>query len=385
MKRRIAFVCERLQPRGAERILIHLASHLDRDAFVPHLVLLHDGNPFAADLGPDVAVTRVPPAAPDPPRTEILDGWAERVSAHLPMNGALVPALAALAPDLIVSLTSRCNLRLALEADRLPAPLVIGEMSLSRRIIEAQYPAELHEPLWRALGAIYRAPRRIVAVARVVADGLTREVGVDPARVATIPPAVDLGRIAARTAAAPGHPWFEEGKPLLMAMGALVPAKNTELALRALALLPEARLLVVGDGPRRPWLERTARREGVQGRVAFVGVLPDPLPWLARADVLVQSSHFEGTPTAVLEAMACGVSVVATAVGGTPEIVEHERTGLLVPPDDPRAMAGAIERLLSDRELRDRCRRAGRASAERTDAPRVTRQYEDVFRAAIAS
>ena len=374
MKRLIAFVCERLQPRGAERILVHLATHLDRAEFEPVIVLFERGNAFPGELRSDVGVVTLPPGPPASLHAEILNGWSERVAEHLPMNARLHQTLDSLAPDAVVSLTSRCNLRLALEADRLPAPLVIGEMSLPRRIIEAQYPPALHPALWAALPSIYRAPARIVAVAGVVAEQL-RGLGVESE---VIPPAVDLSRIAARIAGAPTHRWLRDGTPLLIQIGALAPAKNHELTFRAMRRL-DARLLIVGDGPRRAELEAAAKREGVAARVEFLGTQAEPLAWLARADVFVQSSHFEGTPTAVLEAMACGVPVVATDVGGTPEVVEHERTGLLVQPDE-RAFASAIERMLGDRELRESCRGNARAAVEAYDAPRIARRYESLFR-----
>lgn len=375
MKRLVAFVCERLQARGAERILIHLATHLDRAEFEPVIVLFERGNAFAGELRGDVGVITLPPGPPAPLHTDVFNGWSERVAEHLPMNARLHQALESLGPEAIVSLTSRCNLRLSLEADRLPAPLVIGEMSLPRRIIEAQYPPALQAAIWSALPAIYRAPARIVAVARVVSEQLG-ELGVASE---VIPPAVDLSRIAARVAAAPDHRWLRDGTPVLIQVGALAPAKNHELTLRALRR-NDARLLIVGDGPRRAELEAVAKREGVADRVDFLGHVAEPLSWLARADVFVQSSHFEGTPTAVLEAMACGVPVVATAVGGTPEVVEDGRTGLLAAPEEG-AMAAAIGRMIADRDLRERCRTNARAAVEAYDAPVMAARYAALLRA----
>lgn len=372
MKKLVAFVCERLQPRGAERLLVHLATHLDRATFEPVIVLFERGNAFPGELRSDVGVIALPPGPAAPLHTEIFNGGSERVAEHLPMNARLHQALESLGPDAIVSLTSRCNLRLALEADRLPAPLLIGEMSLPRRIIEAQYPEPLHAALWSALPAIYRKPARVVAVARVVAEHL-REIDIESD---VIQPAVDLARIAARIAETPKHRWLRDGKPLLIQVGALAAAKHHDLTLRALRRI-DARLLIVGDGPRRAELEAVAKREGVADRVEFLGHVAEPLAWLARADVFVQSSRFEGTPTAVLEAMACGVPVVATNVGGTPEIVEHGRTGWLV--DDERSMADGIERMLADRELRESCRGNARAAVQAYDAPRIARRYEAVI------
>jgi glycosyltransferase involved in cell wall biosynthesis len=111
------------------------------------------------------------------------------------------------------------------------------------------------------------------------------------------------------------------------------------------------RLVLVGDGPEREPLQRIAVTHGIGDSIVFAGHVSDVRPFYAIADVLALPSHSEGSPNVLLEAMAGGLPIVATAVGGVPEIVDHERTALLVPARDPAAMARAIERMLQDREL----------------------------------
>jgi glycosyltransferase involved in cell wall biosynthesis len=110
--------------------------------------------------------------------------------------------------------------------------------------------------------------------------------------------------------------------------------------------------VIVGDGPERPRLEQLAVRIA-PGRVVFAGSRPnDEVPdFVAAMDVLVCSSDFEGTPAAVLEWMRAAKPIVATAVGGIPDIIEDGTHGLLVPPRDPRALAAAVKRLLDEPEL----------------------------------
>ena len=114
------------------------------------------------------------------------------------------------------------------------------------------------------------------------------------------------------------------------------------------------RLLIVGDGPERGPLQAAARALRRGDRIIFAGQVHDVQPYYALADVFVLPSHSEGSPNVLLEAMAANVPVVATAVGGVPEIVANEKSALLVPAKNPKALADAIARLLADSELRQR-------------------------------
>lgn len=116
----------------------------------------------------------------------------------------------------------------------------------------------------------------------------------------------------------------------------------------------DAKLLIVGDGPERGRLAATVHAFGLSERVIFTGEVTNVQPYYAAADVFVLPSHSEGSPYVLLEAMAAGVPVVATAVGGVPEMVKHEESALLVPSVDPRAMASAIARILSEPGLAKR-------------------------------
>jgi glycosyltransferase involved in cell wall biosynthesis len=111
------------------------------------------------------------------------------------------------------------------------------------------------------------------------------------------------------------------------------------------------RLLVLGDGPLRAGLEAAAARAGLAGRAVFAGFQRDPAEWYPAMDAFVLPSITEGTPVALLEAMAHGIPVIASGVGGVPAVVSHDRSALLVPPGDPAALAGAMEALASSPEL----------------------------------
>ena len=133
-----------------------------------------------------------------------------------------------------------------------------------------------------------------------------------------------------------------------------------EAAHRLQGSVPPPHLVIVGDGPERPKIEETIRTLGLVGSVTLAGQVPSAEPYYGIADICVLSSLSEGSPNALLEAMAAGVPVVATAVGGVPEMVSHGESALLIQPGNCQAMTGAIASLLADaslaRKLADRAR-----------------------------
>ena len=117
------------------------------------------------------------------------------------------------------------------------------------------------------------------------------------------------------------------------------------------------KLVIVGDGPEREPLESAAAQSGLSQRIIFAGQVTDVRPFYAMSDVFVLPSLTEGSPNVLLEAMAAQVPIVATAVGGVPEIVENEESALLVPANDPAALAAAIARVVKDNSLSQRLAR----------------------------
>jgi teichuronic acid biosynthesis glycosyltransferase TuaC len=199
------------------------------------------------------------------------------------------------------------------------------------------------------------------------------ELGAPPERCHVMRNGVDLQRFEPldRQAARQRLGLRETGLQLL-SVGHLVELKGHHLAIEMLRSLPEAHLAVVGSGPERGALESLARRLGVQERVCFAGQQPsDALKtWFSAADALVLASSREGWANVLLESMACGTPVVATAVNGTPEVVAEAVAGQLAPQRDAPHLLQALQRLLADYPERAAVRRfAERFSwQETTDA-----------------
>jgi glycosyltransferase involved in cell wall biosynthesis len=195
-----------------------------------------------------------------------------------------------------------------------------------------------------------------------------------------IPNGVDVAR--ARRAR-PGDP----GPLRVLAVGRLRAPKDFRTLVRAVAALgPHAcRVLVAGEGPDRPLLAAEIDALGLRGRVVLAGERHDVARLLAYAHVFVLPSRSEGHPVSVLEAMAAGVPVVASRVGGIPEQVADGETGLLVEPGDVDGLAAALRRLAADPALRRRLGEAGRARAEEAfDLPAFRRAHLEVYSRELA-
>jgi glycosyltransferase involved in cell wall biosynthesis len=177
---------------------------------------------------------------------------------------------------------------------------------------------------------------------------------------------------------------LEEQTPLIGIVARLVPIKAHELffeaAAHVLKTLPTARFVVVGDGERRAELETLVERMGLHQAVTFLGWRRPMLGVYADLDVVALTSRNEGSPVAMIEAMASARPVISTEVGGVPDVVVDGVTGLTVPSGDAHAMGDGILRLLRERELADRLAAAGRRHVyPRYDSSRLVKDVRDLY------
>jgi glycosyltransferase involved in cell wall biosynthesis len=224
---------------------------------------------------------------------------------------------------------------------------------------------------------------RIIAISAAVADVLSED-GIRLERIVMVHSGVDLE--AARQAVPLGvRDWL--GLPpettIACTVGALVPHKDhvtlLHAARRVASHFPSLHWVIAGEGKLRPVLEWLTTELDLTSRVHFLGQLAHPLRLIAEADLYVMSSREEGLGTSVLDAMARGIPVASTSAGGLPEMLQ-EGAGILVPPRNPEALAGAVQRILSDAELRrSLVERASRA-VERFSAERMAAEVRSVYR-----
>ncbi len=235
----------------------------------------------------------------------------------------------------------------------------------------------------------YKFAHRVLANTPALARLVSTEEGVPASRVLTVlnfveaeafefPPADQTDILRSRLGIG------GNSVPVIGIVARLDPVKHHETLLRAARVLNDKgrvfRVVIVGDGDRRQALEALTGELGLGSMVHFAGQLPNRPNPNTLFDVSVLCSTAEGFPNSVIEAMAAGRPVVATSVGGIPDAVEHERTGLLVPPRDVEALANALDRLLGDEQYRHTLGAAGRELArERYGERAVLRSLEDAY------
>lgn len=272
-------------------------------------------------------------------------------------------------------------------AARIGAELGVPAVGTAHRADVLDIPAQGAASRMRVAEAV-ESLDAVVTVSRAIGDAA--EAIARPRRPITVVPngadaAVFMPRDAGEARRRLGLP---EGVPMISYVGKLVPRKGVDTLVEAMGILarrPQGApfLVMAGIGEMRPGLEARARALGVDDSVRFLGKVPhDDVGWVMSAgDVFVLPSLSEGLPTVVCEAMACRLPVVATAVDGTPEIVDDPATGLLVPPRDPSALATALARVLDDAALREAmgAEALRRSAADYTWAANA-RRMEDVYR-----
>lgn len=231
-----------------------------------------------------------------------------------------------------------------------------------------------------------RRSRAAVAVSRSLASDVEQHLGLAPGSFNVVPNGTVLrpGNRERGRRALGLLPW-ETG---ILAVGRLEAVKGMDLLLRAMALRdlagrPGVRLAIAGDGGERAALEGLASDLGILPAVRFLGMRNDVPDLLAGSDLMVLPSRSEGLPMALIEGMGMGLPVVAARVGGIPEVVDEGGTGLLVSPQSPEELAGALVRLLEDTSLRERLGRAARERVEQDfSAAGMVQRYEALYRAA---
>ncbi len=275
-----------------------------------------------------------------------------------------------------------------------------GKLARRRHVAHRRVDFALSGSLSRRLK--YESAACVVAVSRAIAEVLRKD-GLDPRRVVVVPDALPAGeeerrwagqadgqfspvdaarRRAARKTLAEEFE-LDDSARWVGNLAALVPHKDHQTLIAAALIVqlkrPQTRFLIAGRGPEEPALLSSIERMGLLGKVLLVGHRDQPAQFLAALDVFALSSWGEGMGSVLLEAAACGIPIAATSAGGIPEIVEHEKTGLLAPARDPEALADRIIRLVDDAALGRRLAAAALESLPRFGLAGLARRLEEVY------
>lgn len=344
--RRILIFQNRFRIGGQERQTVLNVRSMDRGRFEPVVAVLHlDGDHLQ-----DLEVAGVRPVVFDVGGRMIRPNTAWQLARIVRFVRAERIAVIH-AQDVYTNVLGVLAARLA------RVPVIVTRVDLGHHLEGYRRPL---------LQAASRVADRVLVNALCIRDLAVRE-GVEADRVAVVRNGVDLEDLDREARRAPEHPAPEPGAVVCIAnMHHPVKGQSDLLvAMReVLRTRPDARLVLVGEGVRRPLLERMARRLGIADRCHFLGHRLDAPALLARAVAGVSASHAEGISNAILESMAMRLPVVATRVGGTPEVVREDQNGYLVPPGAPAALARRLLDLLRDPALRRRMGERGRRIVE---------------------
>ncbi len=227
---------------------------------------------------------------------------------------------------------------------------------------------------------------RILSVSRVLSDQLAQRIGYPGEKIHTLVNGVDLEKFSAHDGCGDFKKlvYLPEDTPVFGSVGRLVQVKNYPLLLRAakkvFTQMPNARLLLVGAGPLYPETKAMIRELGISENTIFIRWRKNIPDYIRAMDVFILPSFSEGMSNTILEAMACSRTVIATDVGGNPELVSHDKTGLLVPSDNDEKMAAAILDLLQNTDKRRAFAAAGRRKVEENFTfTQMIRRYEKLY------
>ena len=329
VKKEIALFVGSLRGGGAERAMLDIGRGLAERGFVVDLVLMQATGPYMEEVPESVRVV----------------GLNTR---GLPATlAALVSYLRRRRPSVLLSTLPTCNVAALLANLQLRRSFAViirqashFSMDYATRSFRGRIALSVERALWPFADAVLTNSCAVAGDLKRIAPRISR-------RVRVIRNPVVGPDLAARAAEPVDHPWFHDGQmPVVLAAGRLHPIKDHATLIKAFASVAGermVRLVIIGEGVERDRLLALARELGIAGRVDLPGFQRNPFAWMARARVFVMSSLFEGSPNALVQAMACGTTVVSTdCPGGTREILGGGAWGALTPVGDHTALAAGI-------------------------------------------
>ena len=342
---RIAFLLPNLAGGGLERVTVNLLQALVHDDLNLDLVLAAAEGPYLKDVPPQVRVIDL--------KTKI----ADRTQSALKLVPPLIRYLQREQPTVLVAHMVWTN-AIAVLAKLLSGqsvPVILWEQMPA---IRPQHPLVQQASKW-----LYPKASAVVAASAGVARHLEHQLAMPDASVQVIYNPVISPSIVQKSQAEVNHPWLQPSEPpVFLAAGRLAEQKDYPTLLQAFAQVRQhrpARLLILGQGPLRPTLENLVADLGLTDDVEMLGFVSNPYAYMRRAAAFVLSSRWEGLPTVLIDALACGCNVVSTdCPHGPQEILDQGKYGSLVPVGDAIALAQAMQDVLdaprSPQELQNR-------------------------------
>jgi glycosyltransferase involved in cell wall biosynthesis len=366
----VLFVIPSLADGGAERVAVTVLSALDAKVHERTLYLFSREGVYFDRIARDVKV--------------VIASRTSRVGRLFEFIGFLREAR----PDVVMPFLSYFITALAVRLARIRARVVFNQGTPTTGFLDDPDFKWRHPLRRRAFAALtryfYSRADAVVVTSQGVADDLVGNYGVPRERIRVLHNPVDLDVIRSAARETVDDDLQQPSAPVVIAAGRLARVKNYPLLIETLArTVPDVHAWILGEGAERRSLEDLAKATGVAARVAFLGFQSNPWRFIARADLFVLTSTYEGFGNVLIEAMACGTPVVATRSPGTIEIIRHGVNGILVE-HTPASVGAAIHMLLHDRDLRRRIVARAYADVEHYALPQVAKRYAQLFREVCA-
>jgi glycosyltransferase involved in cell wall biosynthesis len=355
MTLRVLLMAGSMENGGSEQQTLLLLQHLNRDRFAPELYLSRRCGDLLDRVPGDVPVHAFSDLRWQP-------GFYWPGRAHRSQVRHLRELVAARSIDVVYDRTFHMSLIAGGLPSRVPrVAAIVSPPDRDLTTSEHRFVTTKRRTLARS----YRRARQVLCVSDAVRDSALRYYRLPAGRLTTLRSPVDRRRVVRQSE----RPLPDNGRLSMLAdsrllhvlcVGRMTREKGHDLLLDALGRLDaidpataaSTRLWLVGDGPLREMLQQRCRETGWDDRVVFLGRLDTPAPLMRRCDLLIQPSRYEGLSNVLLEAFVLGLPVIATAVGGTPEMITDQENGCLVPPEDAAALAHGIAASATDRAAR---------------------------------
>ncbi|MCB9991209.1 MAG: glycosyltransferase [Rhodospirillales bacterium] len=327
----IAFFIPDFKGGGAQRMIVNMANEFARRDHNTTLLLLNRDGPYQDKVSHNVKITSFE-------KDRAFKAFF-RLRRYLKENR----------PDVVISALFHVNVLLVLARLSLPGlntKIIVTERNhFSMRVKNSDRALDkLFPPL---VFLLYRFADKVIGISKGVADDIRQSARLPEDKVDWIHNPVVTADTLEELKKTIKKPWFEHGtEPVIVTSGRLVPQKDYETLFRAMAELVKtrkARLLILGTGPLREKLGEFARDLNIREYIHFAGFVENPLPYMKKADLFVMSSHWEGFCNVIVEALLCGLPIVATdCPSGPAEILDNGTYGTLVPVGDYEALAAAM-------------------------------------------